>query len=149
MNNHKLRRKFCWDEKGELERLPMFLIILVIIAAIVIIVILSWYSLPTTPHLSEIHIYIDGKQLDLSNVTEGTHDVYIIAKDNNDELLKDVLIEIIGTGINMSKKTDTNGKADFGSLTFELEGIISDVVFIHASYKDSLPIHESIWVLKS
>ena len=145
----KIRGKFCWDKRGELERLPLFLIVLVIIAALVIIIVFSWYSLPTAPHLSEIHIYIDGEQLDSSNITEGTHDVYIIAKDNNGENLRGVLIKITGTGINTSKKTDTKGKADFGSLTFEVEGWTSDLVFIRASYKNSFPIDRSIWVIKS
>lgn len=148
MVRHKLKKKFCWDERAELERLPLLLILLVIIAAIAIIIIFSWYSLINKPELSEIYVYIDGDLSDPPTTVEGTHEIYIIAEDEDGRPLKDVLIDITGAGINTSKKTGSNGKADFGSLTFEIGETGPEIIYIDALYKESFPIHKPMLVYK-
>ena len=68
MNKYKLRRKLCWDNRGALEGLPLYLIILVVIAAVAIIVIFSYLTVLRAPELAKIDVYIDGEKADLNTV---------------------------------------------------------------------------------
>jgi hypothetical protein len=135
MKKLKLKRKLCCDNKGALEGLPLYLIILVVVAAVAIIIIFSYLSTLKTEELARIDVYIDGQKADPLETTEGQHEVYIIAIGDDGTKLDDVTITMTGAGVNTAKKTDSNGKADFGTLTFSIVSGNFDDVVIEASYE--------------
>ena len=135
MKKSKIKRKFCWNEKGALEGLPLYLIILVVVAAVAIIIIFSWLSTLKTEELAKIDLYIDGTKTDPLETTEGDHEVYIIAIGDDGTKLKDVTITMTGAGVNTAKKTNSDGKADFGTLSFSIVSGTFDEVSIEATYE--------------
>jgi hypothetical protein len=149
MNRPKLRRKLSWDNEGALEGLPLYLIILVVIAAVAIVIIFSYLTVLRTVELEEIEVYIDEQKADPLETTEGTHGVYVVAIGDDGSKLKDVTITLTGAGVNMAKKTDSNGEAHFGSLDFTIVSGTYDSVQIEATYDGgnvNTPISESLLV---
>lgn len=149
MKTSKVTRKFCRNEKGALEGLPLYLIILVVIAAVAIIIIFSYLSILRTVELERIEVYIDGQKADPLQTTDGEHEVYIIAIGEDGTKLKDVTVTMDGAGVDTARKTDSNGKADFGTLNFTLVGGSHDNVIIEASYEGgnvNTPVTESLLV---
>ena len=152
MKISKLRRKLSWDNKGALEGLPLYLIILVVIAAVAIVVIFSYLNVLKTVELAKIEVYIDQQKVDPLETTEGTHGVYIVAIGDDGSKLKDVTITLTGAGVNMAKKTDSNGEAHFGSLDFIIVSGTYDSVQIEATYEGgnvNTPISMSLLVSPS
>lgn len=146
MNKSKITRKFCWDEKGALEGLPLYLIILVVIAAVAIIIIFSYLSTLRTVELEKIEIYIDGDNTE--QTTPGEHEVYVVAIGSDGNKLKDVTITLDGPELNRARKTDSNGRADFGTVTFTADGAPYEVR-VEYSYSGGtldLPDHKTILV---
>ena len=135
MKVSKVKRKFYWDDRGALEGLPLYLIILVVIAAVAIIIIFGYLSILRTVELDRIEVYIDEQKADPIQTTEGEHQVYIIAIGDDGTKLKDVTITMTGGGVNTAKKTDSNGKADFGSLSFSTGDESFVMVQIEANYQ--------------
>jgi hypothetical protein len=149
MTNSKIRHKLSWDNKGALEGLPLYLIILVVIAAVAIVVIFSYLSVLKTVELSKIEVFIDGQKVDPLETTEGNHNVYIVAIGDDGSKLKDVTITMTGAGVNSAKKTDSDGKADFGTIDFTIVSGNFDDVQIEASYQGgnvNTPVSESLLV---
>ncbi len=149
MTNSKVRRKLSWDNKGALEGLPLYLIILVVIAAVAIVVIFSYLSVLKTVELAKIEVYIDGQKVDPLETTEGNHNVYIVAIGDDGSKLKDVTITMTGAGVNSAKKTDSDGKAEFGTIDFTIVTGNFDDVHIEASYEGgnvNTPLSESLLV---
>jgi hypothetical protein len=116
LKDSKIRRKLSWDNKGALEGLPLYLIILVVIAAVAIVIIFSYLSTLQTVELERLEIYIDGDES--SFAAPGDHEVYIIAIGSDGSKLEDVTITLSGNEINKARVTDSNGRADFGTLSF-------------------------------
>lgn len=149
MNISKVRYKLSWDNKGALEGLPLYLIILVVIAAVAIVIIFSYLSVLRTEELAKIEVFIDGKKVDPLETTEGAHNVYIVAIGDDGSKLEDVTITMTGAGVNSAKKTDSNGKADFGKLDLIIVSGNFDNIQIEASYEGgnvNTPITESLLV---
>ncbi len=149
MGKLRFRKKMHEDEGGAQEKLPLYLILLVVIMGIAIFALVSWLNYIRPPQLTEIKVYIDGVLSDPPNTTVGTHDIYIIAWDDDDKPLKDVTIEIKGAGFNRKSKTDDNGRANFRHLTFVIEGEFNaTMVSIDAYHEQSYPIKEDMLVFK-
>jgi hypothetical protein len=149
MNDSKLKRKLSWDDRGALEGLPLYLIILVVIAAVAIVIIFSYLSVLQTEELAKIEVFIDQQKVDPLETTEGTHGVYIVAIGDDGSKLKDVTITMTGAGMNVAKKTDSNGEAHFGPLEFTIVSGTYDNVQIEASYEGgnvNTPVSESLLV---
>lgn len=149
MAEDKMRRKLCWDDKAALEGLPLYLIILVVIAAVAIIVIFSYLAVLQTPELARIDVYIDGEKADTLETTEGTHEFYVVAIANDGTKLDGVTVSLTGAGVNTAKKTDSEGKADFGELDLLIPTGTYDEVLIHATYDGgnvNTPVSESLLV---
>lgn len=149
MDNYRVRRKLSWDDRGALEGLPLYLIILVVIAAVAIVIIFGYLSVLRTEELAKIEVFIDGKKTDPLETTEGAHNVYIVALGDDGSKLKDVTITMTGAGVNSAKKTDSDGKADFGKLDFIIVTGNFDDVQIEASYEGgnvNTPVTESLLV---
>ena len=146
MNHSKNKRKFSWDEKGALEGLPLYLIILVVVAAVAIVIIFTYLSTLRTVELDRIDIYIDGEKSKLTS--PGEHEVYIIAIGDDGKKLKDVTVTIVGGGANMARITDSNGKADFGSLNFTADGApySVDVTASYSGGNVDVPVDETITI---
>lgn len=149
MPDSKMRRKLCWDDNAALEGLPLYLIILVVIAAVAIVVIFSYLTVLKTPELARIDVFIDGEKADTLETTEGTHDVYIVAIADDGSKLDDVTVTLTGAGVNTAKKTDSDGKADFGELDLSIVTGTYDEVQIEATYDGgnvNTPVSESLLV---
>jgi hypothetical protein len=144
-----MRRKLCWDDNAALEGLPLYLIILVVIAAVAIIIIFSYLAVLQTPELAQIDVYIDGEKADTLETSEGTHEVYIVAIADDGTKLDGVTVSLSGAGVNTAKKTDSEGKADFGELDLSIVTGTYDEVLIHATYDGgnvNTPVSESLLV---
>jgi hypothetical protein len=127
----------------------LYLIILVVIAAVALVVIFSYLTLLKTVELAEIEVFIDRQKVDPLETTEGTHGVYIVALGDDGSRLKDVTITLTGAGVNVAKKTDSNGEAHFGPLEFTISSGTYDSVQIEATYEGGnvkTPITESLLV---
>jgi len=149
MRDIKMRRKLCWDEQAALEGLPLYLIILVVIAAIAIVVIFGYLTALQTPELARIDVYIDGERADTLETTEGTHDIYVVAIADDGSKLDDVTVTLTGAGVNTAKKTDSDGKADFGEVELAIVTGTYDEVRIDATYDGgnvNTPVSESLLV---
>ena len=147
MKVSKVKRKFCWDDRGALEGLPLYLIILVVIAAVAIIIIFSYLSILRTVELERIEIYVDGEK-DPDFVTPGEHEVYVIAIGSDGDKLKDVTITLDGPELNRARKTDSDGRADFGNVEFTSNNTPYEVE-VHYSYSGGtldMPDYETILI---
>jgi hypothetical protein len=143
------KRRLYWDDRGALEGLPLYLIILVVIAAVAIVIIFSYLSVLQTEELAEIEVYIDNQKADPLETTEGSHSIYIIAIGDDGTKMEDVTVTITGAGVNVAKKTDSNGKADFGTLDLTIASGTYDNVQIEAHYEGgniNTPVSESLLV---
>ena len=129
MEKLRYRKNLHEDEGGAQEKVPLYLILLVVIMGIAICASVSWLNFIRPPQLAEIEVYVDGVLSDPPNTTAGTHDIYIIAWDDDDKPLKDVTIEMKGAGFNIKSKTDDNGRANFRHLTFVIEGEFNEHPF--------------------
>lgn len=147
MKSSKITGRFYCDEKGALEGLPLYLIILVVIAAVAIVIIFSYLSVLRTVELERIEIYVDGGK-DPEFVTPGDHGVYIIAIGSDGSKLKDVTITLDGPELNRARKTDSNGKADFGNVAFTSNDTPYEVK-VHYSYSGgtlNMPDYDTILI---
>ncbi len=114
-----------------------------------IVVIFGYLSVLRTVELAKIEVYIDGQKVDPLETTEGNHNVYIVAIGDDGSKLKDVTITMTGAGVNSAKKTDSDGKAEFGTIDFTIVTGNFDDVQIEASYEGgnvNTPLSESLLV---
>ncbi len=118
MDRHKLRKKFCWDEKGALEGLPLYLIILVVITAIAIVIMITWLSTMQKPDLDSIEI--SGTEGDGTLIENQAYDIVVTAKGTNGKGLEDVSVKLEGAGISKTLKTQSGGSVTFTGVTPDL-----------------------------
>jgi hypothetical protein len=146
LSDIKLRRKLFLDNKGALEGLPLYLIIMVVIAAVSIVIIFSYLSMLQTIELERLEVYIDGEKSKFA--TPGNHEVYIIAIGSDGNKLEDVTVTLTGNDINRARVTDSNGKADFGMISFTSSGVpyTVDVEGSYSSGNVNIPIDEKITI---
>jgi hypothetical protein len=115
MNKFKLRKKFCWDDRGALEGLPLYLIILVVITAIAIVIIVAWLTILQPPNLDYVDWTTDPALEPDGDMKDGTsYDVTFTAHGTNGGKLSGVSITLQGPGY--QSKTLKTG--DDGSVTF-------------------------------
>ncbi len=149
MEKLRYRKNLRENEGGAQEKLPLYLILLVVIMGVAIFATVSWLNYIRPPQLTEIKVYIDGVLSDPPNTTVGTHDIYIIALDDDDNPLTEVRIKIKGAGVIKNGWTDGNGRANFRHLTLEIEGINNaTLVSIDAYHEQSFHIKEDMLVIK-
>ena len=146
MSDLKSRCKLSWDSKGALEGLPLYLIIMVVIAAVSIVIIFSYLSMLQTVELERLEVFIDGEKSKFA--TPGDHEVYIMAIGSDGNKLEDVTITLSGNEINKARVTDSNGKADFGIVTFT-NNDVPYTIEVEGSYSGgnvNIPIDEKITI---
>ena len=122
MSIQKLRKKFCWDERGALEGLPLYLIILVVITAIAIVIMITWLSTMQKPDLDSIEV-LKGEgstEPDGTLIEDHTYNIVITAKGTNGKGLEGVSVKLEGAGIAKTLKTGSGGKVNFSGVKPEL-----------------------------
>ncbi len=139
MNKHKLRKKFCWDERGALEGLPLYLIILVVITAIAIVIMITWLSTMQKPDLDTIEI--SGTESDDTLIEGESYDITITAKGTNGKELEGVSVKLEGAGISKTLKTQSGGSVTFQNVVPELdENVYTDSMTVTATYTGNILI---------
>ncbi len=75
--------------------------------------------------------------------------MYIVAIADDGSKLDDVTVTLTGAGVNTAKKTDSEGKADFGELDLSIVTGTYDEIQIEATYDGgnvNTPVSESLLV---
>ena len=115
MDKYKPRKKFCWNERGALEGLPLYLIILMVITALAIVIMVTWLGTMQKPDLD--HIEISGTESDDTLIEGNTYDITITAKGTNGKGLEGVSIKLDGAEISKTLKTQADGSVTFENIT--------------------------------
>lgn len=142
MKINKLRKKFCWDERGALEGLPLYLIILVVITAIGIVIMITWLSTMQEPDLDTIEIELTGGTAPAGTLyTDEPVNITITAKGTNGKGLEGVSVELNGAGFVQTLKTQSGGSVTFQDVTPALSANqYTGEITVTAKYSGNVPI---------
>ncbi|MEW6069471.1 MAG: hypothetical protein AB1485_02525 [Candidatus Thermoplasmatota archaeon] len=136
-------RKLSKDVSGALEGLPLYLIILVIIAAVGMATVITWMA----PLKSGLGTNIGSVALtenggvdkiicttQSDGTAKGSGNIVVSVKDQNGKPLVGADVELRGCGIVEAEKTNSEGIANFGTITTTLQPNI-DISYIQVTVR--------------
>ncbi|MDI6707639.1 MAG: hypothetical protein QME47_00880 [Candidatus Thermoplasmatota archaeon] len=135
--------KLSQDKNAALEGLPLYLVILVIIAAVGIATVLTWMAPLKSglgANIGSIALTENGGvdkitcSTQLDGTAKGSGNIVVTVKDQNNKPLVGADVELRGCGVVEAEKTDSNGVANFGTVTACLQPNV-DVSYIQVTVK--------------